>query len=237
MADAPLTPEEWDALAADLALNLLEGAERDRALGLRQDDPAFAAAVTAWEERLAPLFDEIAPVDPPATIWLAIAERLSQEKVVDLRMVRQLRMWRRAAIAASAIAAALAMVLVLSPADLPVVAPASSGPIMVAQLASTTGGPSMAASFDPASSVLRIKSAGIAPGRLTPELWIIPADGRPRSLGLIAHLGTTGVVVPAALRPHMREGGTLAVTMEEAGTAPHAAPSAAPVAAGTLAST
>jgi len=48
--DDHLTPDqERDALAAELALGLLEGQARADALRLSLSDPAFAALVTAWE--------------------------------------------------------------------------------------------------------------------------------------------------------------------------------------------
>ncbi|MBL7372452.1 hypothetical protein INQ23_24295, partial [Escherichia coli] len=47
----PMTPEERDALAAELALGLLEGDARAQAMRLRLSDSDFAAAVEAWDGR------------------------------------------------------------------------------------------------------------------------------------------------------------------------------------------
>ena len=47
--DAPLTPEQQDdALAAELALGLLEGDEAQAAVTRLSDDPAFAQLVRGW---------------------------------------------------------------------------------------------------------------------------------------------------------------------------------------------
>jgi anti-sigma-K factor RskA len=76
MAELPIPDAERDALAAELALGLLSADARAEALRLRLSDPAFAAAVAAWEVRFAGLTDEIAPVTPPAGLWDQISARL-----------------------------------------------------------------------------------------------------------------------------------------------------------------
>jgi anti-sigma-K factor RskA len=57
-------------------------------------------------------------------------------------------------------------------------------------------------------------------GKLYPELWIIPADGKARSLGIVAGDHATQMVVPANMRVFMEQGATLAITPEPAGGAP-----------------
>ncbi len=66
MADALLTPEERDALAAELALGLLDGAARAEALRSLMADPNFTPdMIGAWGRRFAALYDDYAPVAPP----------------------------------------------------------------------------------------------------------------------------------------------------------------------------
>jgi anti-sigma-K factor RskA len=60
MADPSGSPPDREALAAELALGLLEGADRAEALRLCLSDPAFAAEVEAWGLRLSPLLGTIA---------------------------------------------------------------------------------------------------------------------------------------------------------------------------------
>lgn len=63
--DEPLTPEQdREALAAELALGLLDGQARADALRLRLGDPVFAALVEAWEVKLSPLYSEWPAADP-----------------------------------------------------------------------------------------------------------------------------------------------------------------------------
>ena len=66
MTDTPLTPDqETDLLAAEYVLGTLPHAERLAAQTRLTRDPAFAAAVAAWEQHLAPLNDAYTPVPAP----------------------------------------------------------------------------------------------------------------------------------------------------------------------------
>ncbi|MCC6518311.1 MAG: anti-sigma factor, partial [Tabrizicola sp.] len=62
MTDASLTPHEAEnALAAEYVLGVLDLAERAEAEARRKRDPAFAALVVEWEDRLAGLNDGFEP--------------------------------------------------------------------------------------------------------------------------------------------------------------------------------
>ena len=228
----PLSPDH-DLLAAELALGVLEGEARAEALRLALADPVFAAAVDAWRARLEPLGDDFAEAIPP-DLWPAIEARLETR---DDRSVRQLRFWRWSTIGSGALAASLAALLVFAPAPEPVTVVKEvvrvPDQMAVAQLGGEAGA-SLAANYDPGQGMLRIRALEMPASELAPELWVIPADGVPRSLGLVSARGTTSVAIPARLRALIVDGATLAVTMEPVAGAPHAAPSSAPVAAGKI---
>ena len=57
-------------------------------------------------------------------------------------------------------------------------------------------------------------------GKLYPELWIVPADGKARSLGIVESRSPTSMIVPADMRQYLDAGGTLAITPEPEGGAP-----------------
>ncbi len=79
MSDDPLSPVSEpgdDLLAAECALGLLDGIERDAAARRRLREPAFDRAVEAWEDRLAGLAGGIAPVAPPAEVWTGIVKQV-----------------------------------------------------------------------------------------------------------------------------------------------------------------
>lgn len=230
MLDA-LTPSERDDLAAELALGLLEGEERAQALRLSLSDPAFAAQVEAWSHRLSPMLDLTPEQSPPSHIWSAIEARIGgalSGRPAPERSVRSLRFWQGSALLSGAIAACLAVVLVTRPAPEP-----TPGAVGLSQLADAQGAATMAISYDPQSGVLRMGTNQIASGTKAPELWVIPADGVPRSLGIINPQGGKHAV-SEGLRAFLQNGATLAITLENAATAPHAAPTSAPILTGKI---
>ncbi|MDP1911454.1 MAG: hypothetical protein Q8K85_24400, partial [Hyphomicrobium sp.] len=90
--------EDIDALAAEYALGTLPAAERASvALRARSEAP-LAAAIEAWEHRLAPLAETIAPREAPASVWNGIEAQIdalaSGGNVVGIE--RRLRRWKTA---------------------------------------------------------------------------------------------------------------------------------------------
>ncbi|WP_313536637.1 anti-sigma factor domain-containing protein [Sphingomonas sp.] len=225
----PLRPEEEDiALAAELALNLLEGDDLAAARRRQLADPAFAAAVERWVLDFAPLALGGADGAVPAGLWQRIEARLPGE---DHAIVLALRRWRAIAIATSAVAAVLLAILLLRPVPQPVVLPPP--PVVVAQITGTAGA-ALTARYDAEQGTLHVRTEALPASRRAPELWVIPAGGKPVSLGLAAPRGSRDLAVAPATRTLLAEGATLAVTLEDAATAPHAAPTSTPVAAGKI---
>ena len=225
----PLRPEDEDiALAAELALGLLEGDALAAARRRQLADPAFAAAVERWALDFAPL--ALGGVDVPVAtgLWTRIEARLP---LGDSGAVVALRHWRATAIAASAAAVVLLAILLLRPVPQPVVLPPQ--PVVVAQITGTEGA-TFAARYDVDQGMLHVRTEQMPASRKAPELWVIPASGKPVSLGLVATHGGRDMAVAPAHRALLTEGATLAVTMEDAATAPHAGPSGPPVAAGKI---
>lgn len=233
MAEPSLTSEEREALVAELALGILSGAERAEALRLCMADPEFTPdMIDVWRDRLGPLFEGYAPVTPPDKIWEGIAARLAYSNDSG----RQLRIWRGGALAATAIAASLALILLFRPPPpIPEQGPVSPpAQVALAQLVGEPEGPEVTARYDAERRILSLRATGIKADGLAPELWVIPADGKPRSLGLIAPKGDSLVKIGSNAQPFIEDGSILAITMEKAATAPHAAPGSAPVATGKI---
>lgn len=225
-----LTPEQ-DALAAELALGVLEGADRAEAQRLYLADQTFAEAVEGWRFRFGALHETIGTEAPPPGVWPAIEARISAAE--DIATISKLRFWRRSAVLSGAVAAALAVALVLpgAPDVRTVVLPPDQSAI--AQLNGEAGA-ILAASYTPQAGQLQIRPVDLPASELTPELWLIPADGVPRSLGLIETKGTTRINVPLALRAYLTDGAVLAVSLERAESAPHKAPTSTPIAVGKI---
>lgn len=224
MAD-PVSPADRDDLAAELALGVLEGEERAAALRLTLADPSFAAEVDRWSIRLAPLLAATPGQTPPPHLWAAIEARLSSPEVASLN--RRLKVWRRGAIVSGLLAASLALLLVVRP-------PVSiePRPTLISQLARPDGRDLLVVRYDIEAGTLHLSRTALASTGKSPELWVIPADGVPRSLGLIPSEGE--MKVRPGLDSHLRQGATLAVSLEDPASAPHDAPTSTPILMGKI---
>lgn len=228
MSDRPdLSPDlsADEALAAEHALGVLTGPERAAAEARVARDPAFAVQVEAWRQRLAPLLDGVAPVAPPQGVWSAIDRALPANDNSGA-----VRFWRRATLGALGVAAA-SLVLTVMVATRP---PGGAAPILSASLTPAPGGrPLFVAAYDPTRQALIVTSL-VAPGgdpRHVHELWLIPADGKPRALGFLAPGASKFLPVPAAMRPLIQSGAAIAVSVEPLGGSPRADGPSGPIAA------
>lgn len=224
MAEPEIPEDGVETLAAEFALGLLEGEALAAARRRRLADRAFAAEVARWETHFGALALNGAEAEPSPDLWHSIEAR------IDRYGARAVRRWRTAALTATAVAASLAAVLVLRPSGPP--APMLQ-PVAVAQMTGVPGAV-LAARYDPAGGMLRIRAESMPQSSLAPELWVIPQGGPPQSLGLVAAQGNSDLVIDPDKRALLADGATLAITMEEADTAPHAGPSGPPVAAGKI---
>ncbi|MEP9402171.1 anti-sigma factor [Sphingomonas silueang] len=229
-----VTPEQEDELtAAELALRLVDGAECVAGRARIAGDPAFAAQVGEWDERLAPLYAEIAPVPAPPGVWDAVARRIADPAVAVLR--RRVRRWQVATGVAGALAAALALMLALPVRPVPVPPPAQPAPMLaVAQLSDDRGTPMLAVGIERRSGLVSVRLQDMPKQARVPELWLIPAGGAPQSLGRIGADGRLDTRIPPDMRRGSTLDATLAVSMEEAAGIPHAAPAGPVVASGPL---
>lgn len=229
----PMTPEERDASAAELALGIFDGEERATVLRRLMADRDFSPSmIGTWEQRLSGLFDAYMPVTPPDTVWVGIEARL-RDAEQRAASSPQLRWWRGGALVSGAIALSLAAVMLLRPTP-PVDRPTVQ-PVAMARMSGAPDGPVILARYDPVTGGLTVRPTGVRTAALVPELWIIPADGKPRSLGLIAAQNESRIVVDRSRRAFITEGATFAVSLETKAGAPHDAPSSVPIAAGEIA--
>lgn len=230
-ADGELPEDE--ALAAELALGLLDGADRAAALRRVLADRGFAKDVADWRDRLAPLFDLVPDANPSTYLWARIDAALD---TAAMPAPARIGVWKGATMAALAAAAALAGVLVLRPDPTPRVI-VREAPV-VARLAAplvTPDTPSMVlASYDPSHAMLRVDTSTLPEDARTPELWVVPDGGAPHSLGLIGRSGTTELTMSAELKAWLVDGATLAVSLEPAGGSPTGQPTGPIVASGKL---
>lgn len=202
----PLTPED-DALAGEYVLGVLPLDERIRAERRVAADPAFAAAVADWENRLSPLNDAY-PELPAPDLLPAIEARLFPAAP------KARRRWF-ASLAGALTAAVLALAVL---ALLPV--PPTPAPALIASLASAGQTLTFAARIDPDAGTLTLtRTGGEGPGAGQDyQLWVIGAEGVPAPLGLIRQAQETRPV------PGLAAGQVLAVSLEPLGGSPTGQP-------------
>jgi len=70
-------PEELQVLAGEYVLGVLDGAEMRAVRRRAMTDPAFAAAIAGWEEKLAPMANAVPPLPPPDALWARIEEAIA----------------------------------------------------------------------------------------------------------------------------------------------------------------
>ena len=233
-----MTPEDRDQLAAEYALGALSGDELARARALAQSDPRFSAEIGRWSGRLSPLLEDVPPAAPPAGLWPSIERQISSAgsptatgaTVIQLR--RRVGVWRGIAAGATALAASLALVLVTQP---PPPAPVATPAPMVAMLGDEARDMKLVASWDPAQRRLMVAAASDLPADPghAHELWMIPADGQPRSLGTMPGPKMRATLdLPMARQ--LGEGVTLALSVEPMGGSPTGLPTGPVIASGKL---
>jgi anti-sigma-K factor RskA len=221
-----------ERLAADYVAGTLRGRARRRFEALLGAHPALRGAVVDWQLRLMPLTQSVAPVEPPARVWQAIEARIGgvaapTQGATPASGWQRLALWRGLAGIASVAAVVLALVLA-QPA--PVQAP------IVVVLAATSGAAEGQGSFvagvsaDGRAVVTKpIVPVSVAADRAL-ELWAVPPQGAPKSLGLISEKSASVVK-----RERVPSGtAALAVSLEPPGGSPTGAPSGPVLYAGKL---
>jgi anti-sigma-K factor RskA len=223
-------PERADRLAAEYALGTLRGPARRRFEALLPAHPALRHAVAQWQWRLEPLVSSVADVQPPPRVWHAIERRLFGRAVVAQapRWWQGLGLWR--GISAFATIAALALLFTLNQ------VPPAQAPIIVVLAANPETAAALDASFvasvspDGRALVLRPVRAVALPSGRALELWAVPPDGAPRSLGLVKQDGATTL-----LRTRLLDNtAAFAVSVEPQGGSPTGAPTGPIVSVGKL---
>jgi anti-sigma-K factor RskA len=218
----PDRSERLDRLAAEFALGTLSPRARVRLARVARAEPAVAAAIGEWEQRLAALAAAIPAVTPPSRVWTAIEGRLglssASRPAEGLPWWNRLGFWR--GLTALAFIAVLGLgVALLSERSVP---PAP----VVAVLAGADGKPALIASARRGDAFLLVKAVGAAPvetGKAL-ELWMLPTGAPPRSLGLIPATGVTRVPLGAPTDTALANIPALAVSLEPSTGSPTGLP-------------
>jgi anti-sigma-K factor RskA len=226
-----MSPEELEklqVLSGEYVLGVLDGeAAREVEVQLAIN-PELRRAIAFWEGRLEGLSALAPPADPPAGAWDRIAVQL--KPAAQRRPARQIwdsiSLWRWSTAGAGLLAACLALYIAVaprsaSPAYVAVLRPPQQDQAAWVATAGTNGLLVRAVAQTPAPNDRSFELWAIAPGAAQPPqpLGVIRSDGR-------LEIGA----LPAALR----DGGTLAISIEPLGGSPTGQPTGPVVFSGTL---
>ncbi len=212
-----------ELLAAEYALGVLAHEARTAAARRIVREPSFARRVVAWEARLAPWAGDVAPVNPPHSVW----ERINASLPSERGWLDSVAFWRGMAFGTGALAAACLGALLYT-------GVITARPPLVASLEGG-GKYTFVATIDPRQNAVIVVPAGYtAEAQRVPELWIIPPGQKPRSLGLVDPDKPITLVIPPDLRAQATTQAVLAISLEPPGGSPTGLPTGPVIATGKL---
>jgi anti-sigma-K factor RskA len=207
-------PETVDLLAAEYALGTLTGAARRSFERRRARDPFVARRVRAWEDRFAVLALRLAPVAPSPSVWTAIERRTVGSTLAGG--------WR-------ALAAAIAAVAVLGFGWVIWQELRPREPQATAVLATESGTALWRVAYAADGESIEVEAVGRVeyPEARARELWALPPDAAPVSLGLMPASGEVRLALDDRQRAALALAPNVAVSDEPAGGSPTGAPTGA----------
>lgn len=243
-------PPADEVLAGEYVLGVLDAEQRRDADRRIASDSAFAAEVAKWQTHFMTLVEKIEPVPVPGYVWARISDALGfgpPSRVVEPERStfwNSVGFWRWLGVGGFATAAVCALALLnavrvpeAAPPQ-PVVAatPAVEPVPMASTLARDDGKPGFVATVDQRSGRMTITPLEpiVEPGRVQ-ELWLIPADGTPRSLGIVSAERAQSGLVPEEWLALLDTRAILAITLEPPGGGPGGKPTGPVTAKGPMA--
>jgi anti-sigma-K factor RskA len=212
-----------EKLAAEYVLGTLKGGARRRFESLMRDHGVLQRAVVEWQDRLHPMAEFASSEQVPPHVWNRIATQLdikpekARGRFAFWQGLRNdLGFWRGLGMSSTALAAILVAVLV---ARQPEITP--PGASYVAMLADDKSQPMAVVTGDTGRGQMTFKivtAQPVAPDKSL-ELWAVPKEGPPRSLGVVADNGTVTMPMPENMTPQAIP--LLAVTLEPKGGSPN----------------
>ena len=209
-----------DKLAGEYVLGTLRGGARRRFDALMAQHALMRRAVDEWQDRLHPLAEFAPAALPRPQVWDNISRQIGLQAAPGQSWLQRMRdslgFWRGLSLASTTLAAL--MVVVLLTRQFGVEAP----PSFVAMLADDKSQPVAVVTGNARTRSLTVKL--VAPQTVAAdrslELWAVPKEGNPRSLGLLAADGSITLALPANATPESVP--LLAVTLEPKGGSPKA---------------
>ena len=207
------TPERRRALAADYAIGLMPPTARKRFEHLLQDDAPLRAELARWNTHLSQLTEPLVEQPVPDHVWQAIVARI-EPQTLHVPARRPFWSWVRLSALACSLLIALTVGLLYN----------RDSVQYKATLLSGTAQPGL--SIEAHSDYLKVRPLELAAvdGGRSLELWAIPVEGKPVSLGLIPRDGDGRIVLSQSQQQLIRIPVVLAVSLEPQGGSPTGQP-------------
>jgi anti-sigma-K factor RskA len=218
------TPERIESLAAEYVLGSLQGSARKRFERWMMESYRVRQEVWFWEEKLSGLAELVPPKQPPKQVWAAIEQRLWPEKIATKSAFGFSWLWPSWGLMATAAAVFMAVMLVQQPEQERY--PLLSGAIVQADVKDPLWLLSEAGQGGETNRLrLRPVAAEAAQPDRDYELWVVPEEGQPLSLGVIP-VGddVLQIELSESVRAALEKSRTLAISLEPKGGSTTGAP-------------
>lgn len=213
-----------EKLASEYVLGTLRSGARRRFEQWLTEDATLRRSVAEWRDRLHPMAEFAPPAHPSPQVWQAIERKLNLQAAGSTRSRRSfwlglrddLKFWRGLGMVSTALATILVTVLLTRLPD-----PGMPTTSYVATLSDDKAQPVVVITGDARRRQLTVKvvtQQAVAADKSL-ELWAIPRDGTPRSLGLIAADGSVTLPLPENATPQSAP--VLAISLEPKGGSPN----------------
>jgi anti-sigma-K factor RskA len=208
-----------EKLASEYALGTLRGGARRRFEAWMREDTVVRRSVAEWQDKLYPMAEFAPAVQPSPQVWNAIEQQLNlrpSRRAFWLNLREDLSFWRGLGLVSTTVALILVSVLLTR-------LPEPGAPVTsyVATLTNEQSQPVVVITGDAKRRQLTVKVVAkqdIAPDKSL-ELWAVPKQGAPRSLGLVAANSSVTLPLPENATPETVP--VLAISLEPKGGSPN----------------
>ncbi|MEQ5816543.1 anti-sigma factor [Marinobacter sp. NFXS11] len=217
------SPERVEILAAEYVLGSLNGPARLRFEGWMMESGRVRQEVWFWEQQLGALSTAAPAQAPPSRVWSGIQGRLWPEQATATAPAASKAgwFWPGWSLVATAAALLFAVLLLQQP------SPGLERPLLAgAIIKAGIGDPLWLLSEAGPGNLLKLRSvaAGSAESGKDYELWVVPEEGEPLSLGVLPAGETHEVALSVEAQSSLTRNRTLAISLEPEGGSPTGGP-------------